>query len=151
MYVCVSQYHPDRYRANKDTNHTFQRVFVAYALISKSPQDGGDVKFDLEAMRQVRLEDARRAYENKFGDFREKYYSKGAIVALPYPGELKDRLESGNCLREAFTLQIGCLQFSFFRSFLIKKELGVLFLLSEIACVWGSLILGKLDSVVCSS
>ncbi|CAJ1938082.1 unnamed protein product [Cylindrotheca closterium] len=139
------KYHPDRYRANKDTNHAFQRVYVAYSLICKSPQEGEDVKFERQAMRQamrqVHLEDARRAYESAFGDFKEKYYSKGAIVALPYPFELRERLERGKCFREAFTLQIGCLQFNLFRSFLIKKELGVLFLLSEIICVWGSLSL----------
>mmetsp|Transcript_35927 Transcript_35927/g.86828 ORF Transcript_35927/g.86828 Transcript_35927/m.86828 type:complete len:976 (-) Transcript_35927:1624-4551(-) len=135
------KYHPDRYRANKETNHTFQRVYVAYSLICRSPQEGRDVKFDREAMRQVSLEDAKREYENEFGDYKGKHYSKGAIVALPYPFELRERLERGKCFREAFTLQIGCLQFSFFRSFLIKKELGVLFLLSEIICVWGSLIL----------
>lgn len=116
---------------------------MAYSLIGKSAQDGEDVKFDGEAMRQVRLEDAKRAYGHAFGDYKEKYYSKGAIVALPYPFELRERLESG-CLREAFTLQMGCIQFSFFRSFLIKKELGIFFLLSEIVCVWGSLVLGKL-------
>lgn len=106
-------------------------------------------------MRQVKLEVAKEAYTNEFGDYRGKYYTEGAIVALPYPSELREALEGSNCLREAITFRICCLQFSLFRSFLIKKELGLIFLLSEVIFVWGALILGKCAAFImllyCSS
>jgi hypothetical protein len=116
--------------------------------------EGAIEHFEVQAKYAYNVDfDPRSIVGDDPDDYKEKYYSRGAIAALPYPFELKERLERGKCLREAFTLQIGCLQFSLFRSFLIKKELGALFLLSEIVCVWGSLVLGKFvtSPVVCSS
>lgn len=121
---------------------------MAYSLICQSDEEEEDVKLDRDAMRKVRLEDAKVAFRQEFGDFRERYYARGAIVALPYPYQLKERLEKA-CLREALTLRMGCLQFSFFRSLLIKKELGIFFLISEVICVWGSVVLGMYECCCC--
>jgi hypothetical protein len=116
---------------------------VAYSTILESPSSEENLPFDDDAMRNVTRNDAKKAYETEFGEFRDRYYSKGAIIGLPYSYQLRESLERSKCIREAFSFTICCIQFSFFRSWLIKKDLGALFLLLEMLCTWGAIIIGK--------
>eukprot|EP00980_Cylindrotheca_fusiformis_P010523 scaffold2331_cov126-Cylindrotheca_fusiformis.AAC.13 len=132
-------------RAYRDLSR--KRIYVAYSTILGSQISRENIPFDDDAMQTSSLEDAEQAYENAFGEFRDSYYSKGAIIGLPYSYQLRESLERSECIREALSFTIGCVQFSFLRSFLIKKELGALFLFLEITCTWGAIVLGEIKLV----
>lgn len=117
---------------------------MAYSIILESPSSQ-HVPFDDDAMGNATLDDAKLAYARAFGEFRDRYYSKGAIIGLPYSYQLRESLERSRCIREAFSFTICRFQVSLFRSFFIKKELGAMFLFLETMCTWGAIILGKCD------
>jgi hypothetical protein len=93
----------------------------------------------------VTEEEAKDWYDKEFGEYRRNYYSSGAIIGIPYSYKFQESLERSKCLREAFSFSISCMQFSFFRSWLIKKELSFFLLLIEILCTWGTIVLGKVS------
>ena len=144
FYIRYIQYHPDRHPNNDDAWFKFQKIYVAYSTLhdlTKLEHEREVINQD--AMQTVSPEEARKAYEVEFGEYRGKYYGKGAIIGLPYSYSLQESLDRPKRVRDAFSFTMSRTQFSFFRSWFIKKEINLLLLLVEILCTWGAIVLGK--------
>ncbi|KAL3910658.1 MAG: hypothetical protein SGILL_007608 [Bacillariaceae sp.] len=76
-----------------------------------------------------------------FGKYRDLYYNEGGLIGIPYSGDLKVILEESRRYRDVLSMTLwrsGDYKFriSFFRTWLIKKEMNVLLWLSEILLTW---------------
>lgn len=135
------KYHPDRHPNNEQLWDIFRKIGTAYATLCETEdKKTGAAKYEDYRMT---LDESKAAYQREFGKYRGQYYSRGAIFGLPYSYRLKESLERKKCCREGLSLSVYCIQFSFFRSWFIKKNLNGLLLFTETICTWAAVTLGK--------
>lgn len=149
-YRDLSQkYHPDRNPDDDEASMIFLKVGKAYATLC----DPNAIIVDEDAceiLGPMTPEEAKYAYEKKFGKYREVYYSDGGIIGLPHALELREVAEKSKRIRESLSFRLcGTLRISLFRSWLIKKDIDFVLLLLETTLTWGVIATCKCQSHVC--
>jgi curved DNA-binding protein CbpA len=143
------KYHPDRNPDDDEASMIFLKVGKAYATLC----DPNAIIVDEDAceiLGPMTPEEAKYAYEKKFGKYREVYYSDGGIIGLPYATELREVAEKSKRIREIMSFRLcGTLRISLFRSWLIKKDIDFVLLLLETTLTWGVVATCKCRPYAC--
>jgi hypothetical protein len=92
---------------------------------------------------------AKEAYEQSFGVFRGGYCGEGAIIAIPFAFELRQRLHESRRLFDALSAGICGFRIHFFRSWIIKWKMNPFLLICETLLTWGVFALCKSSSFIC--
>ncbi|KAG7349138.1 DnaJ domain containing protein [Nitzschia inconspicua] len=135
------KYHPENTQQyyhhddSSDSNSTARNLLIFQKIGQAYAQATG--KEEIPRTQEA----AERAYENKFGKYRELYYNEGGLIGIPYPSDLNDTLISTEHYRKFLSLPLcrlgeSKLQIVFFRTWLIKKELSIWLCLAEIFLTW---------------
>jgi len=144
------QYHPDANPGDDEASVIFQKVGIAYATICDPIVDNGE---SLEILRPWTQEEAQKAYQEHFGNYRELYYSEAALIGLPFSLELRESLQKSQKWRNSFSHSLGLsrVRISFFQAWFIKKEMNWVLLVAETLLFWWVCISCKwhLDESAC--
>jgi hypothetical protein len=143
------QYHPDRNPDDEEASVIFQRVGEAYVALCDP--DAIVVEEEVcEIVLPMTSEAAKKAYEKKFGKYRDLYYSDGAIIGLLYSFDLQELLEMTERERQCSSFRLGNFRISLIRAWLIKRHLSLTLLLCETILTWMVVAFCKLQySFVC--
>jgi hypothetical protein len=151
------KYHPDRNPDDNEASMIFLKVGKAYATLCDLnaiivDEDACEILDEdaCEILGPMTPEEAKYAYEKKFGKYREVYYSDGGIIGLPDAPELREVAEKSKRIREIMSFRLcGTLRISLFRSWLIKKDIDFVLLLLETTLTWGVVATCKCRPYAC--
>lgn len=149
------QYHPDKDPDNGQANANFQKINEAYSVLKDNEKrqvydeegrEGVEEHEEQEYENQrdddsppgsVQF-DAENVYNQEFEtDGYKEYYNDGSPIGVQYAedfGEFDELLK-----RFTYTFNFGCgkpVTLSFFRTFLIKRELNYVYATTELVTNW---------------
>jgi hypothetical protein len=127
------KHHPQNLPNDEEATRIFVRVCEAYAALA-----GDDVGEEHRGEGlPFTLNEAKRAYENKFGKFRKLYWGEGGIIGLPHAFVLSGRAGEQNNSRGSCVC--GKVRVGILRSWYLKMTINLVLSVTEVVLTLGTI------------